>query len=62
MLERREGYSPLNIVDNAEESEMELVALKVHVSNRSVAEDPLEIGKGSFHGIAHTTFLAVGFF
>jgi hypothetical protein len=55
------GYTSLNIVDNAEESELELVTPKVHIPDNPVTEDFLEIGKRSFHGIAHTTLFAVGF-
>jgi hypothetical protein len=61
MFECFYGYTSLNIVDNAEESEMELVAPKVHISNLPVTEDSLEIGERPFHGIAHTTLFAVGF-
>ena len=40
---------------------MKLVAFKIDIPYNPITEVPLEIGEGSFHGIAHTAFFAVGF-
>lgn len=46
MLEGSYCYPSLNVCNNAEKGKMELITLRVHISDRPITDDSLEIGEG----------------